>query len=451
MLKWLRSEGCPWGARACAEAAKRGHWETLKWLRSEGCPWDYRACAKSARGGHLEVPSWVVLKWLRSEGCPWDECPWGEDHAHERSTQPRELNEQRDSTSTPQAVGVATESLRQAVLDQPQMPELPEEVWAKILESVSDESMLAFAMTCKQFRGVQEISGRNLQTELPDISGWARSLFNDQAYNYQAYNDRAHIKVNLWLDVRAEWFVWAWSQTKRKEYRVRQMLLKLAAYFGVVRFVAKCVPRYFDALQNKRDFYVEPFGKEICLCAAAGGHLDVLQHLHENGCPWDSETCHAAAAWGHLDMLKYAHENGCPWDGAACDEAAKHGDLDMLKYLHENGCPWDEETCAWAAAGSQLDVLKYARENGCPWNERTFEFAARIGQLDVLEYARENDCPWDETACAGATEVGKLDVLKWLRSEGCPWNREECLGEAFEGGHNEMAEWIRAQPATDNF
>ena len=49
-------------------AAMRGHLEVLKWLRSEGCPWDEGACLCAAAGGHLEV-----LKWLRSEGCPWNE------------------------------------------------------------------------------------------------------------------------------------------------------------------------------------------------------------------------------------------------------------------------------------------------------------------------------------------------------------------------------------------
>ena len=69
VLKWRRSEGCPWDAQSiCTEAALGGHLEVLKWLRSEGCPWNERACQWAARHGHLEV-----LKWLRSEGCPWNE------------------------------------------------------------------------------------------------------------------------------------------------------------------------------------------------------------------------------------------------------------------------------------------------------------------------------------------------------------------------------------------
>ena len=71
VLKWLRSEGCPWDESACAGAAQGGHLETLQWLRSEGCPWDKNACSFAAEGGHVEV-----LKFLRSEGCPWDGRTW---------------------------------------------------------------------------------------------------------------------------------------------------------------------------------------------------------------------------------------------------------------------------------------------------------------------------------------------------------------------------------------
>jgi hypothetical protein len=42
------------------------------------------------------------------------------------------------------------------------------------------------------------------------------------------------------------------------------------------------------------------------------GHLEVLQWLRANGCPWDTSTCHWAAANGHFDMLSWAFANGAP-------------------------------------------------------------------------------------------------------------------------------------------
>ena len=77
ILKWLRSEGCPWNEKTCIYAARSGHLEMLKWLRSEGCPWDEVTCWSAAQGGHLEM-----LKWLRSEGCPWG---WRTLHFAEKS------------------------------------------------------------------------------------------------------------------------------------------------------------------------------------------------------------------------------------------------------------------------------------------------------------------------------------------------------------------------------
>ena len=106
MLKWLRSECCPWNGRECSGAAQWGHLEILKWLRSKGCPWDKWTCQGAAQGGQLEILKWLrskgcpwnsgacycaaegghleVLKWLRSEGCPWDEdtCEYAAANGH---------------------------------------------------------------------------------------------------------------------------------------------------------------------------------------------------------------------------------------------------------------------------------------------------------------------------------------------------------------------------------
>ena len=43
---------------------------------------------------------------------------------------------------------------------------LPDELWDKILGSVDDNSVTAFACVCKQLRRVQRASGRKLKTDL---------------------------------------------------------------------------------------------------------------------------------------------------------------------------------------------------------------------------------------------------------------------------------------------
>ncbi len=68
VLRWARSQGCPWNEETCAKAAWGGHLEVLQWLRSQGCPWNAWTYAFAVLGGHLEV-----FQWVRSQGCLWDD------------------------------------------------------------------------------------------------------------------------------------------------------------------------------------------------------------------------------------------------------------------------------------------------------------------------------------------------------------------------------------------
>jgi hypothetical protein len=67
-LMWARENNCPWNERMCARAAEGGHLDVLMWAREHHCPWDESTCAYAALGGHLDV-----LKWARENDCPWDE------------------------------------------------------------------------------------------------------------------------------------------------------------------------------------------------------------------------------------------------------------------------------------------------------------------------------------------------------------------------------------------
>ena len=70
--------------------------------------------------------------------------------------------------------------------------------------------------------------------------------------------------------------------------------------------------------------------------AAWGGHLEVLQWLRGEGCPWDMETCYEAVDKGHVEVLRWARENGCPWNaGTRYRAAAELGYTDDLGNLVE--------------------------------------------------------------------------------------------------------------------
>ena len=53
--------------KAHASTQLRGHFEVLKWLRSEGCPWDRMTCHWIAMRGARDL-----LQWAIDNGCPYE-------------------------------------------------------------------------------------------------------------------------------------------------------------------------------------------------------------------------------------------------------------------------------------------------------------------------------------------------------------------------------------------
>ena len=69
----------------------------------------------------------------------------------------------------------------------------------------------------------------------------------------------------------------------------------------------------------------------------AFGHLELLQWLRAEGCPWDEcKTCQAAVEQGQVETLRWARENGCPWTAGIRDwAAAKLGYTDDFQYTDD--------------------------------------------------------------------------------------------------------------------
>ena len=90
-----------------------------------------------------------------------------------------------------------------------------------------------------------------------------------------------------------------------------------------------CSCRLFKAAENGDLMFLQSnahllrAGLELCsLCAARGGHLEVLQWLRLQDAPLGSQTCSKAAAGGHLAVLQWLLEQGCHLDEATCAAAA---------------------------------------------------------------------------------------------------------------------------------
>ena len=71
-MKWLRTQGCPWGRLCGSMASKRGDLLILRWIFLEAdppCPKRAGICWEAVKAGH-----WDLVRWLRTSLNP--PCPW---------------------------------------------------------------------------------------------------------------------------------------------------------------------------------------------------------------------------------------------------------------------------------------------------------------------------------------------------------------------------------------
>jgi hypothetical protein len=136
------------------------------------------------------------------------------------------------------------------------------------------------------------------------------------------------------------------------------------------------------------------WSKTTVLCAARNGHLEVLQWLMTENCPWYAKACNVAAKYGHIKVLKWLRDNGCDWCPRTCSNAAENGHLEVLMWARVNGCDWFENTiCASASIHGHLDVLVWLQTEGCILHRDACTFAERNGHDAVVAWLKKNGCP----------------------------------------------------------
>jgi hypothetical protein len=59
LLSPLSKETREQAHRFCELAALEGYLNLIKWARTNGCPWNVPTCSYAAEGGHLEVLQWA--------------------------------------------------------------------------------------------------------------------------------------------------------------------------------------------------------------------------------------------------------------------------------------------------------------------------------------------------------------------------------------------------------
>ncbi|QDZ18196.1 hypothetical protein A3770_01p07140 [Chloropicon primus] len=184
---------------------------------------------------------------------------------------------------------------------------LPHEVFAKVLEKVSEGyDVFAFAMTCKRFLEVVKRDGRiNLVTDLQ------REKLQKNAPTYSP-----------------EWYRWALQSIDEREGKAVGSLLARVAAFQGSRAALTLLRRERVAWDERTASF-----------AAFAGRLELLQWLRSEGCPWNDRVCNAAAFGGHLEVLKWARKEGCPWNKFTSVHAMSGGHADVIDWARANDCP----------------------------------------------------------------------------------------------------------------
>lgn len=157
-----------------------------------------------------------------------------------------------------------------------------------------------------------------------------------------------------------------------------------------------------------------PWNTLVFTFAVRGGHLRVLEWLRSVRAPCHPLSLAHAGLCGHVHVLAWAEAHRVPWRSTElCIFAAANGHVDVLQYAHEQACHLLPEILAHAGFGGHVRVFAWAEARGLPWRcTELCTFAAAHGHLDVLQYAHERGCPYE---AAVRRKVVRMLLRKWRR------------------------------------
>ena len=125
--------------------------------------------------------------------------------------------------------------------------------------------------------------------------------------------------------------------------------------------------------------------EEIVINAAASGNLEMMEWLRDIDIRPPPEAAHQPAENGNLEMLKWLKiYSWGGWSPYTMSFAVSGGHLEVMNWLHENGCPVGDVSCIKSLQDGNLEVLKWLREHGCSWGENGLRKAAENGHFEVF-------------------------------------------------------------------
>lgn len=327
VLQWGWNNGCTRNESTCAAAARGGHLDVLQWLHEEGCAWDALTCCFAAGKGHLRV-----LQWAMDQGC---RISHGVPH---RNLDP----------VAAAARGGHIETL----------------AW------IAKRLPLNAATFRHAARGGHW-----------EVMEWLKQ--KGCPWNYTACTEAARLGR---LDILE------WLRQDGCEWKGTAIFASAAnGHLEVLRW---CI-----AHQCPRDQHQNPLGKACYL-----GLTAVVECLLESGFELTKKATNSAAEGGQLELLKHLIGLGCRVeDYTICSHAALGGHMHVLEWLHEErGYPLNHLTMAMAAQEGRLDIVKWLRARGCEWSKNIPALAAWRGHRELVLWLRNNGCPEDRAQVARA-------------------------------------------------
>jgi hypothetical protein len=158
---------------------------------------------------------------------------------------------------------------------------------------------------------------------------------------------------------------------------------------------------------------------------------DIMRWPQQSGFQCDEHTSYKAARTAHnLEVLQFLHDSGCPAKKYVCNAAVAAGDLEQLQWLCAHGASLDTVGPTEVCQGATFPIVCWLRQQGALRgiiSEAAMAIAAGAGDTDFCRWLRSQRCRWDAHATTAAARSGHCDTLRFLHEGGCPRDMHSLL------------------------
>lgn len=203
-----------------------------------------------------------------------------------------------------------------------------------------------------------------------------------------------------------------------------------SAMEGLPFGLARCIIQYNEIVfPEDKDVIIRQYDKllEYTIKNNKLGQLRLLIDIKKCDNP---EAIHWACAGGYVDCVACLNDNGAPMDECAIEEAAEGGHYDCIKYLIDNNCPKSEYATAIADTPECLELLIKAE---FPMTSYSIQCFAEIGKPECVKLLIAAKCPMDSNVIKISCAEGHVECVKLLIDANCPMDAKATYYAAYEG------------------